>query len=132
MRNNRDRRNRQGATVVEVGILLPIFLLILFAIMDISRLYWTQNVVRGAAYEGARIAILVEATDDQVQSTILDELVSGGLNVTPNTAIGSRESKQPVDVTVSVPFSFMVLGKLIPSLDGTRNISATAVMTHEG
>lgn len=109
-----------------------LFLLILFAIMDISRLYWTENVVRDAANEGVRMAILVEATDAQVQSTILEELASGGLNVTPTTSIGDRVSKQPVDVTVSVPFSFMVLGKFIPSLDGPRAISATAVMTHEG
>ena len=132
MRNQRDQRKRQGATVVEVGILLPIFLLLLFAIMDISRLYWTKNVVRDAAYEGVRVAILVEATDAQVQSTILEELAAGGLNVTPVTSIGARELKQPVDVTVCVPFSFMVLGKFIPVLDGTRQISATAVMTHEG
>lgn len=126
------QRSRRGTAVVEVGLLLPLFLLVVLAIMDVSRLYWTRNVVGGAAYEGVRMAILEEATDSQVQAVVIDELASGGLSQSPVTTVGPRVSRQPVSVTVSVPFSFIILGRLIPELDENRQVTVTAMLTYEG
>jgi len=129
--NRRNNKSRQGQTVVEVALLLPLFMTLLLGIMDFGRLYWTQSVVRGAAYEGVRVAILSEATNTQVESTILSELSIGGVTDSPSVSVGNRQPQQPVDVTVSVPFSFFAIDSLIPVLGSVNQISATAVMTHE-
>lgn len=90
-----------------------------------------QSVVRGAAYEGVRVAILAETTTEQVESTILDELNMGGVRATPDLNVGARNPNEPVDVTVSVPFDFIAIDNLIPALANYNQVSATAVMTHE-
>jgi len=116
---------------MEVALLLPVFMMLLTGVMDFGRMYWTQSVVRGAAYEGVRVAILNEATNTQVESTILSELSIGGVNDSPSVTVGDRSPEQPVDVTVSVPFNFIAIDNLIPALANVHQISATAVMTHE-
>lgn len=131
MRKSRNHKNKQGTTIVEVALLLPIFMVIMMGVMDFARLYWTQSVVRGAAYEGVRVAILNETTTTQVENIILAELSTGGIEVTPSVEVGTREPKQPVDVTVSVPFEFLAIDNLIPQLAGFSEVQATAVMTHE-
>ncbi|BCS89718.1 TadE family protein [Pseudodesulfovibrio sediminis] len=132
MRHRRKKtQHKHGLAAVEMALLLPIFIMLLVGIMDAARLFWTESVVRDAAFEGARVAILNEATQTQIEETILKELKIGGINQTSDISIGIREPEQPVDVTVAVPFEFLILGSVVPSLDGSQNISATAVMTHE-
>ncbi|EGB16240.1 TadE family protein [Pseudodesulfovibrio mercurii] len=133
MRLNKTRRKtRHGLAAVEMAMLLPVFLLLLMGIMDAARLFWTQGVVRDAAFEGARMAVLNEPTLDQIKTVIQRELTAGGVSQESSVEVGAREPSQPVDVTVSVPFEFLVIDNLIPSLrDRCSQVAATAVMTHE-
>jgi len=131
MRKARNNKSRRGSSSVEVALLLPIFLVIMMGVMDFARLYWTQSVVRGAAYEGVRAAILAETTDTQVEKIILSELSIGGVTQVASVTVGTREPRQPVDVTVSVPFDFYAIDNLIPALNNVNQVNATAVMTHE-
>lgn len=112
-------------------MILPIFMLVVLAIMDFSRFYWTQSVVRGAAYEGVRMAILEEVSNIQVESTIIGELTNGGITQTASVDVGPREPQQPVDVTVSVPFEFLAIDSFVPVFSSVNKVTATAVMTHE-
>lgn len=131
MRKTRNHKSRQGTSIVEVALLLPIFMILMMGVMDFARLYWTQSVVRGAAYEGVRAAILAETTNTQVENIILSELSIGGINQTAQVSVGSRQPEQPVDVTVKVPFEFLAIDTLIPALSNVNQVEATAVMTHE-
>lgn len=127
----RNIRNKLGLAAMEMALTLPVFCLLLFGVMDTARLFWMQSVVRDAAFEGARMAILHEPTNEQIQTIIEEELRAGGIADSVSVSIGSREAEQPVDVTVSVPFEFMVIGGFILPLHGGFPLSATAVMTHE-
>lgn len=129
--NNTYEKNRRGLAAVEMALMLPIFMLLLMGIIDASRFFWTQSVVRDAAFEGARVAIVNEATNAQVETTITEELQAGGIGQQSTITIGLREPAQPVDVTVTVDFEFLVLGNLLPSLNSNTEVAATAVMTHE-
>jgi Flp pilus assembly protein TadG len=115
---------------MEVALLLPIFMMLMMGVMDFGRLYWTQSVVRGAAYEGVRAAILNEVTNTQVENIVVAELNTGGLQQTPSVSVGTRQPQQPVDVTVTVPFQFIAIDSFIPALS-INEVQATAVMTHE-
>lgn len=130
-KTEKSRSGRRGLAAVEMALMLPIFLLLLLGVMDVARLFWTQGVVRDAAFEGARIAVLNEPTTTQIETKIVRELTSGGITQPSTIEIGPREPSQPVDVTVSVPFEFLVIDSLIPSIAEERQVAATAVMTHE-
>lgn len=123
--------SRLGQVAVETALILPLFLILLMGIIDFSRYYWTQSIIRGAANEGVRMAILDEVTDSKVMDTVSEELVKGGVTETPDIQVGERLPNEPVEVRVAVPFSFAVIHNLIPGLEATRNVVATAVMTHE-
>jgi hypothetical protein len=117
---------------VEMAMLLPIFLMLLMGVMDMARLFWTRGVVRDAAFEGARMAVLNETTLDQIKAVVQEELTAGGVSQQSSVEVGPREPSEPVDVTVSVPFEFLVIDNLIPSMaDRCSQVAATAVMTHE-
>lgn len=131
MARARNNTTRRGLAAVEMALLLPIFMILLVGVMDAARLYWTQNVVRDAAFEGARMAILHEPTTVQIETVVVEEIIAGGLSGEASVEIGERVAEQPVDVTVAVPFEFLVLGNIIPAMAGNQPVTATAVMTHE-
>lgn len=80
MKHHEDNNStRLGIVSMEAAFLLPIFMFIVMGLVDFSRYQWTHGVVRDAAYEGARMAILNEATLPQIESTIISELETGGL-----------------------------------------------------
>jgi Flp pilus assembly pilin Flp len=56
MRIRRLRRDERGAAVVEFALVLPILMLVLFAIVDFARAYYTINTLAAAVREGARFA----------------------------------------------------------------------------
>ncbi|WP_338669615.1 TadE/TadG family type IV pilus assembly protein [Pseudodesulfovibrio methanolicus] len=125
-------KRRFGLAAVEMAMLLPVFLILLMGIMDAARLFWTQGVVRDAAFEGARMAVLNETSLDQIKAAVQKELAAGGVSQQSSVEVGPREPSQAVDVTVSVPFDFLVIDNLIPALsDSCSQVAATAVMTHE-
>jgi len=49
-------RNRRGQSLAEFAIVLPVFLLIVFAMIDIGRVIWASDDLAHAAREGARYA----------------------------------------------------------------------------
>ncbi len=62
--------DRTGATAVEFGLLAPVFLLLLFGIIEVGRLLWVKQVLTEAAYSTARCAALASPckTQSDVQS----------------------------------------------------------------
>jgi Flp pilus assembly protein TadG len=61
MRGHADARSR-GQSLVEFALVLPLFLLLFFAIVDMGRAVFVYNSVTNAAREGARLAIVNQDT----------------------------------------------------------------------
>ncbi|MGK2851948.1 MAG: TadE/TadG family type IV pilus assembly protein [Candidatus Limnocylindrales bacterium] len=53
--NPRRRRRARGQSLVEFALVLPIFLLLLFGVIDAGRLVYLHTVLSQAAREGARL-----------------------------------------------------------------------------
>jgi Flp pilus assembly protein TadG len=53
---------RGGQALVEFALVLPVFLLIVFGVIDAGRLIFTYNEVSNAARAGARVAIVNQST----------------------------------------------------------------------
>ena len=108
------RQNERGAALLEAAITIPIILLIAVGIFEFGRAYQTWQVLTNAAREGARVAILVDKTDADVQSAVQSYMKSGGLPkfataavlIDRNVPVGVNTASR---ITVNYPFQFMVL-----------------------
>jgi Flp pilus assembly protein TadG len=111
-------RNERGAALLETAITIPIILLIAVGIFEFGRAYQTSQVLTNAAREGARIAILSATTDDQVQTTVVNYMTSGGLpnattaavDINRNVGLGTNTASR---VTINYPFQFIVLNPVV-------------------
>ena len=131
VQRNRSSRGESGSISVEAALLLPILMVLLLAFVDFSRLMWTQSVVDSAAAEAARLAVLAEPTDAAVVAMAAKRVADGGIETAPSVQVGARVSSQPVSVTVSVGFDFLVLADLAPDILSHRVLSSTSVMVHQ-
>jgi len=120
--------------VVEFAIVAPVFILLLFGIIEYGRMVMVQQVITNASREGARRAVLDGATTSEVETVVDDYMMSSAVNgatVTispdPPSTAGSGE---PVSVTVSVPFSD-VSWLPAPMFLGNTDLQARTVMRRE-
>ncbi len=98
-------KSRRGTTAIEIAIVLPILVMLLFGAIDFSRANTIRNTAENAAYEAARRAIVPGATSAEVQSSanaILSILSINNASVTVTPAVITNATRR-VKVTVSVP-----------------------------
>ena len=66
MRLSRRWRSERGTAMVEFAVVLPIFLFVIWCIVDFARAFYTQNSLASAVREGARYAaVRAVPSDDQ-------------------------------------------------------------------
>lgn len=94
-------RRQHGQALVEMAIILPLLLMLLFGIIEFGRVFNAQLVMSQASREGARTAA-VGSSDaeviDAVRNTSVYEDTELTIEITPS---GDRERGIPVEVTVS-------------------------------
>ena len=66
LRLRRFTRDERGAVVVEFALILPLFVLFIFAIMEFARGYQALNAITSAAREGARVAAIMPEPTEQM------------------------------------------------------------------
>jgi Flp pilus assembly protein TadG len=134
-----------GAELIELAIVLPILLVVFAAIVDFGMLFQRYEVITNAAREGARIGVLPDYTQTDVEDRVEDYLTATGLD--PNAAtitvtydnafpIGAGTSTVSViNVIVAYPSDFAVLGPIVGLVGGapfaTLNLRAGSNMRME-
>ena len=88
------RRNERGAALIEAAITIPIILLIAVGIFEFGRAYQTWQVLTNAAREGARVAILIDKTDADVQTAVQNYMKAGGLPEYATAGVGDRAQRR--------------------------------------
>jgi hypothetical protein len=68
-------KDPQGSTVVELAIILPLLVLLLFGIIEFSLLIYNQQIITNAAREGARFGIIVKSPRVE-NSEIKNEIIN--------------------------------------------------------
>ena len=125
------RRSERGSVLLEMAMTLPLLLLVSVAIFELGRAYQTQQVLTNAAREGARMAVLPDASTSNVETRVRQYLESGRLS-DPDTAsvdivttatipMGAATVSASV-VTVNYPFQFTVLGPIARLVSSSSNI----------
>ena len=128
-------KSERGAAAVEFALLLPIIATLTFGMIDFGRMLWFQEVLVNATRTGARQGTLFNSGNGQgeIQGFVAQALAnggvpSGGLNVTVN-GLGTGQGN-PLTVTSSIPWQYMVIDSLIPALN-TPQLQASVVMMNE-
>jgi len=128
------RRNRRATAAVEFAVVAPVFLLLVFGMIEYGRMVMVYQVLTNASREGARVAVLDGATNASVTSTVNTYLSNGTITgadvqVIPNPPSNAQYG-DPVTVTVSVPFS-QVSWLPSPMYLGGKTLTSSTVMRRE-
>lgn len=137
------RRSREsGIAAVELAIVLPVLLMIVFAIINFAALMYDYIVITNAAREGARWgtihtseAFSCSTTDtgssnpcEVANSYAANQMLNFGASVTTSTtATGDGTAGSLVTATVS--YNFTGVGWFLSPF--FKNINATSQMFHE-
>jgi Flp pilus assembly protein TadG len=128
-----------GAAAVEFALVLPVLLLVVFAIIDFGRMYWEQVTLTSAAREGVRIAALGESNPTVVRSKTLgaapgidaaDITVSlDGTTVTSTSPDGTACTPgEQVTVTATTDFSYLTPLPGLAGFIGIDSLTGKGVM----
>ncbi|MFZ5626308.1 MAG: TadE/TadG family type IV pilus assembly protein [Bacillota bacterium] len=111
------KRGERGQALVEMALVLPLLLMLLFGIIEFGRIFHAYLTVNNGAREGARLAV-VGAQDTAIIARIKDTAVgldSSKLQITIAPAYSNRLRGQPVTVQVSYPVQIFapIIGEII-------------------
>jgi hypothetical protein len=144
-------KTQKGITMVELAIILPILLLVLFAIMELAIALYDKAVLTNASREGARAGIVAQdprVNDDRIREIVRDyaasHLITFGADTlqaddahivierTDNDGNGRDvDFGDDLKVSVNYRFDFLVLSRLISALGADITLNATTVMKYE-
>lgn len=108
-----------GQAVLELALILPVLLLLLFGIIEFGIIFHSNLVLNQAAREGARLGV-VGGTDAEIRETV--ERVAAGLDmarlqyeVTPTEGERRRGESLEVKLYYSVPISTPIMAEMLPN-----------------
>lgn len=122
---------QEGQALVELAVTITILLLIVFGIIEFSRIGYTYILVAHASREGARMGALGR-TDDQIYLAVNESLAAVGnisiiVSIDPNQSM--RVRREPISVQVAVKLPLLTpLSTILPNPLG---IQCTTVMRVE-
>ena len=141
---------QKGAAAIEFAIVLPLFIVLTFGIIEFGIIMYNKAIITNASREGARFGILFVDPchndtaianrvkdflkfDPNDNSSILINL--GGASAPPTTlvlpAARSSSDHTPISVTVTYPYDFMVVPNFLPGLPQTLTLSGITTMRME-
>ncbi len=109
-------KSEAGQSLVEFTLVLPMLLILLFAIVDMGRAFYTWNQVANAAREGARTAA-VQSDTATINAAVTSAM--GSLTTTSPTLTRTYTNVQAAKgntVTVKLDYKFKYVTPLSPLL----------------
>ncbi len=131
------RKTEAGQALVEFTLILPIFLLLLFAIVDFGRGFYTWVLVTNAAREGARMAAVqsdASTIDQRIYDSFCDNYPSScgldpaKLSISKTNVQGSRGSAVQIDLSYDFQFATPIGGIL--NIVSGGNLTAPTITAH--
>src|SRR5688572_19650191 len=133
IRMQTNHRRRRGAEVLEMALMMPLLLLLIFGMIEFGYFFYLQHNLQAAAREGARTGAMLNATDTDAVNKASAFLSAANLN-SGSFAITSTTSGDTITVTVQATWGqvgVLHLYPLIPIQDA-KVIRGAAVMRKEG
>lgn len=104
------RRSQRSQALVEFSLVAPVFLVIMFAAIDIGRLLYAYSAISSAARDGARTASL-QVSQFSDCSIIKEVELSGQgfpVRMDPNSLVGNSDPNNPIGLQPTAPASIPV------------------------
>lgn len=134
----------RGASAVEMTLVMPLLLMLLMGIIEMSVVLYDQAMITNACREGARFGILYNVdssgtytpmTEAQIQAVVnnylADRLISFSPGSATTTVSGGTSSGTLRTVNVQYTYDFLILPNFVESFTGDLTLSAQAVMRME-
>src|SRR5262249_12342644 len=103
MRVRRRGRRRRGGAMVEMAILLPIFVMLIFGQLEASRAGMVAQMLANAAREGCRLAAMPDTTGaGQVTDRVNQVLNGTGISFNSVTPTPSNWATAPLGTPITV------------------------------
>lgn len=119
-----DARRGKGQGLVEFALVVPIFLILLFGMVEFARAWMTKNIITGAAREAVRIFAVVPYDCTAAMARADNVLSSAGLDPNRwNVTLSQIDNTMKADVTYNFPV--VVIG-FIPGLPSDNIPLATS------
>ena len=125
---------RQGVALVEFALVIPVFFVLFFGMVDIARAFMAKALLDNAARVGSRTGTLQGKTNADVQAAITAAFAGEGINGTTATItvngkavdVSTAVTGDIVRVVISVPVANVTwlpgTGYLTGSLYGTYSL----------
>jgi Flp pilus assembly protein TadG len=132
----RNRKGRRGAATVEFALVSPLFIILLFGMIEFGRMAMVKQVIINASREGARQAVVEGATSEEIKDVVETYMTASHIpidrddieiSVDPETV----NSGDPIMVRVWVPFEEVSWLPGAMYLGGSR-LTGSSVMRKEG
>ncbi len=133
----RDKAKRSGVVTVEVALIVPILLLLMFGLIEYGWMFLKSQEITNAARRGARVAVRADATNSDVTAAIAQvmsdaDLGDSGYQVTITPAdISAAATGDVITVEITLPYGNVSLAGS-PIVPTPEDIDATASMAKEG
>jgi Flp pilus assembly protein TadG len=128
------RRGRQlGQSLAEFALVVPIFLIIVFGVVDFSLGLKAWLTITNASREGARVLVLGQTctqVTDQTKTVAASLSPPVMVTITPGSCSGVTGDAMSVTVTYRYS-SVTPLGRFTQLLTGPITMSSTSTMRHE-
>ncbi len=134
-------RSQRGASAVEFAVLAPLFVALLFAIVEFGLILYTKSMLAHATREGARFGVVYTTprrTSGEIEAVVQNFLNQTGLTSTATVTVtgAGGASGSSLDVLVNYTYNFFVLPKDMNkffggSMSNTLNLKADTVMNME-
>lgn len=135
----RKNRRRLGATAVEMALVTPLFLLLVFGLVEFSRMVMVKQALTNAAREGCRKAILATtqsnaAVDSQIRSDLAASIPNSGdigicrIEITPRDLTTAASGSE---VTTKVEVDYANVSWFTASFLGNVKLDGKATMVRE-
>lgn len=137
MPNTEDRR-RLGTSVVEMTIVLPLLLILVFGIGEFGLMYTQWQSLTNATREGARVGVVfrnpcnASAVEAAITATVDNYAASAGIasGITTNVTNACAGTDTPLTVTTTLPYDYIALSALT-ALGASTDLRARSVMRNE-
>jgi Flp pilus assembly protein TadG len=138
--NAMKNKTQRGSAALEFAMVLPIFLLLVFAIFEFGLILYDKAVITNASREAARAGVVVRTT--KLTATQIEKIATDYCSnylisfkaVNPPTTVATGAGGSfgtPLDVTVTYTYYGLGLGALISPISGPITLTATTVMNNE-
>jgi Flp pilus assembly protein TadG len=119
-----------GAAAVEFALVLPLFLVLLFGVVEFGLIMYAKGIITQASREGARYGVvysLTPKTKSDIETYVQNYLQNAGFSgATVTATLGDL-----LDVKVNYTYHFSLLPPFIANLAGNLNLSADTAMRLE-